>query len=150
VIPVRVPASMMPVLASERRFNVQPDHPLYEVLCPVCDGLLGETVTVLVFAGIAPEDRKDAGWTTGGAVAVHAFCAGVPAEAPEKPPRTVTFDLSDSDTLHVLTQALEDYAANARHTAGLDDGSEPSASDSFARWAHLAKRLKRQAEAAAG
>lgn len=64
--------------------------------------------------------------------------------------RAVVYDLADVDTLHVLTQALEGYAANARHMAELDDGSEPLASDSFARWARLAKRLKRQAEAAAG
>lgn len=73
----------MPVLASERRLNVQPGHPLYEAPCPVCDGLLGETATVLVFAGIEPQDRKPGGYTTGAAVAVHAFCAGVPGEEPE-------------------------------------------------------------------
>jgi hypothetical protein len=31
---------------------------------------------VLIFAGIMPADRKDSGWTTGAAVAVHADCAG--------------------------------------------------------------------------
>ncbi len=77
MIPVRVPADAKPVLASERRMTILPGHPLYDDLCPVCDGLLGETVTVLVFAGIDPENHKPAGWTTGAAVAVHAFCAGV-------------------------------------------------------------------------
>lgn len=37
---------------------------------------------VLLFAGIEPEDRKPGGWTTGGAVAVHAACAGVPESEP--------------------------------------------------------------------
>ena len=82
MIPVRVPAATMPVLASERRFAADRGHPLDVRPCPVCDGPLGERVTVLVFAGIAPEDRKPSGYTTGGAVAVHAACAGVPEEEP--------------------------------------------------------------------
>lgn len=92
MIPVRVPADLKTVLANERRFTVQPDHPVAEHVCPVCDGPLyatpradGEGLdmvpgpVVLVFVGIAPEDRKDAGWTTGAAVAVHEACAGVTA-----------------------------------------------------------------------
>lgn len=82
MIPVRVPTAMTPVLASERRFSILPDHPLYEAQCPVCDGLLGEALAVLVFAGVEPGDRKPAGWTTGAAVAVHAFCAVAPGEGP--------------------------------------------------------------------
>lgn len=82
MIPVRVEATMMPVLANERRFTIAPDHPLAAGSCPVCDGPLTDGVTVLVFVGIDPEDRKPAGWTTGGAVAVHAACAGVPDEEP--------------------------------------------------------------------
>jgi hypothetical protein len=143
VIPVYVPAGAMPVLANERRFTVLPGHPLYEELCPVCDGLLGELVAVLVFAGIEPGDRKPRGHTTGAAVAVHAMCAGVPDEAPETPPCTVTFDLSDPGALHVLTQALEDYADHERAMAEREDASE-----SFARWAGLADRMRAQAEAA--
>jgi hypothetical protein len=80
VIPVRVPAGTMPVLASPRRFAANRGHPLDTLPCPVCDGPLGERVTVLVFAGIAPEDRKPSGCTVGGSVAVHAVCAGVPEE----------------------------------------------------------------------
>jgi hypothetical protein len=87
VIPVRVPATAKPVLASERRFAASRGHPLDSLPCPVCDGPLGDQVTVLVLAGIAPEDRKPAGATTGAAVAVHAACAGVPEEEPERPPR---------------------------------------------------------------
>lgn len=83
MIPVRVPAGTMPVLADERRFTILPGHPLYDELCPVCAGLLGELVAVLVFAGIKPASRKPGGQTTGAAVAVHAMCAGVPDEAPE-------------------------------------------------------------------
>jgi hypothetical protein len=122
----------MPVLASERRFTVQPDHPLADWGCPV-----------LVFAGIEPDDRKPAGWTTGAAVAVHASCAGVPREEPEKSPRTVTLDITDADARHVLVTALEDYAARARDTAAHEGGHS-----SFERWADLAERMRAQAEAA--
>jgi len=83
VIPVRVPASLVPVLASERRMAANRGHPIDGFPCPVCDRPLGERVIVLVFAGIAPEDRKPSGFTTGGAVAVHAVCAGVPEEEPQ-------------------------------------------------------------------
>ena len=83
MIPVRVRSDMKPLLANERRFPpMTPDHPLAAERCPVCDWPLGEKVTVLVFCGIAPEDRKDGGWTTGGSVAVHAECAGVSEEEP--------------------------------------------------------------------
>lgn len=139
MIPVRVPSAMMPVLAGERRMTIQKNHPLHDEPCPVCDGPLGEAVTVLVFAGIEPGDRKPSGWTTGAAVAVHAACAGVPEERPEVPPRTVTFDITGPDARHVLTQALEDYAAAKR-------AEDPS----FARWADLADQMKAQAEAATG
>ena len=89
MIPVRVPAGWTAKLASDRRFTIGPDHPMAEHACPVCDGPLfatpradGEGLdmvpgpVVLVFVGIAPEDRKDGGWTTGAAVAVHEACAG--------------------------------------------------------------------------
>jgi hypothetical protein len=145
IIPVRVPADAKPVLASERRMAMQSDHPLYGHPCPVCDRDLGGEVTVLVFAGIDPEDRKPSGWSTGEAVAVHAACAGVPEEEPETPPRTVTYDVSGADALHVLTQALEDYADKAAVMASREDASE-----SFTRWAAIAGRMKAQAEAAAG
>ena len=85
MIPVRVPADLMPVLANERRFHVAPDHPLGGEPCPACDlPLTGPEAVVLVFAGIMPEDRKEGPgrWTTGAAVAVHAVCAGVPEAEP--------------------------------------------------------------------
>lgn len=145
IIPVRVPATARPVLASERRMSIRPDHPLYDSPCPVCDHPLGEMVTVLVLAGIEPGDRKPTGWTTGAAVAVHALCAGVPEEAPETPQRTVTYDVSGTDELHVITQALEDYADKTAVMASREDASE-----SFARWAAIADRMKAQAGAAAG
>ena len=87
MIPVRVPADLKPVLAHERRWPAHRGHPLDACPCPVCDEPLGDKVIVLVFAGIMPEDRKEnpvGRWTTGGAVAVHAVCAGVP-EAPSVP-----------------------------------------------------------------
>jgi hypothetical protein len=143
IIPVRVPAGTMPVLANERRFTILAGHPLYDALCPVCDGLLGELVSVLVFAGIEPGSRKPGGHTTGAAVAVHAMCAGVPGEEPETPPRTVTFDLTDVDAFHALTQALEDYAIRERDQAEHEGGHE-----SRERWADLAEQMRAQAEAA--
>jgi hypothetical protein len=59
--------------------------------------------------------------------------------------RTVTFDVSGADEFHVITQALEDYAGKAAVMASREDASE-----SFARWAAIADRMKAQAEAAAG
>jgi len=81
VIPVRVRMDARPVLASDRVIDLQPTHPiaLSETPCPACDGPLAGTKVVLVLAGIAPEDRERATgeWGTGGAVVVHAACAGV-------------------------------------------------------------------------
>ena len=56
---------------------------------------------------------------------------------------TVTYDLSDSDRAHVLTQALEDYRDRMREMAGW-----PDASASFARWADISEEMRAQAEAA--
>lgn len=84
MIPVRIPADAKVPLASGRRFAAHRGHPLDPLPCPVCDGPLGEKVTVLVIVGIAPEDRKPGGYTTGAAVAVHAECAGVPEEEPAR------------------------------------------------------------------
>lgn len=81
MIPVRVPADARPVLASEKRMNIERGHPLYDEPCTVCDNRLGDGVTVLILAGIDPEDQRPepAGrWTTGVAVCVHAVCAGYP------------------------------------------------------------------------
>lgn len=78
MIPVRVASDAQPVLASERLITMQVDHPMYFQPCPVCDRHLGAQDVVLVLVGIAPEDRKPAGFTNGAAVPVHASCAGVP------------------------------------------------------------------------
>jgi hypothetical protein len=80
VIPVRVPADAKVTFASERLFTISPSHPVYHDKCPVCDIRFSESgqPAVLVFVGIAPEDRKPGGWTTGAAVCVHAACAGGP------------------------------------------------------------------------
>ena len=76
MIPVRVPADLtVNTIGGIRTLN--PDHPLYATCCPVCDEQLDGLPITLVAVGIAPVDRKPAGWTTGGAVAVHAACAGV-------------------------------------------------------------------------
>lgn len=81
MIPVEVPADARPVLASEIIFTIEPDHLLYGQPCPACGQPLSVTAdVVLVLAGIAPEDRRESGLVTGGAVAVHAACAGVEGE----------------------------------------------------------------------
>lgn len=64
-------------------------------------------------------------------------------EEPEAPPRTVTFDLSDPDVRHVLTQALEDYADRQQDMAVIRDNPEQRLT-----WAALAKTMREQAEAA--
>lgn len=82
MISVRVPSSAMPTVVSEGRLiPMRPDHPQSAGPCPVCGGPLAGKVIVLVFCGIAPENRKSGGWTKGAAVAVHATCAGVSEEA---------------------------------------------------------------------
>ena len=58
--------------------EIERGHPMYDQPCPVCLKRLGSGITVLILAGIAPEDRKTVGWTTGAAICVHAVCAGVP------------------------------------------------------------------------
>lgn len=73
MIPVRVPADLTIHTVGGVR-SLDPDHPLYVADCPVCDRMLQDHPIILVAVGIAPEDRKDSGWTTGAAVAVHAAC----------------------------------------------------------------------------
>jgi len=56
-------------------------------------------------------------------------------------PRTVTYDLSDPDTRHVLTEALEQYADRERDLSANEGGN-----DARERWADLADAMRRQAE----
>ena len=78
MIPVRVRAgAVAPVVASASDFRLRPEHVLFSEPCPVCSIALGARRTVLVFVGIAPENRKDQGWVNGAAVCVHSDCAGV-------------------------------------------------------------------------
>lgn len=83
MIPVRVFATAKPLLATGRRFTIRASHPMAGQDCPVCEEPLLDRVLVLVLAGIAPEDRKADGVTTGAAVAVHALCAGYAPEEPD-------------------------------------------------------------------
>jgi len=76
VIPVRIPATAAIHTTGGTR-ELAADHPLFIEDCPVCDAVLGSEPITLVLVGVLPEDRKEAGWTTGAAVAVHAACAGV-------------------------------------------------------------------------
>lgn len=75
MIPIRVPVDA-PVHVMDKQFTIAPDHPLADAYCQVCDQLLSDGPVVLVFVGIAPEDHKPAGWTTGAAVAIHQACTG--------------------------------------------------------------------------
>lgn len=78
IIPVRVPFDTKPVLATEglKVIELDRDHPLFPEPCPVCEVELGFMPIVLIFAGIELTSRKDHGWCTGAAIAVHAQCAG--------------------------------------------------------------------------
>jgi hypothetical protein len=80
MIPVRVPVDV-PIHTVGGIRTLMAEHPLYDRDCPVCDGPLTDLPITLVCVGIHPEDRKPSGWTTGGAVAVHAACAGVEPES---------------------------------------------------------------------
>lgn len=77
MIPVRVPAGSEPHVISDFVRTLDSEHPLYHYLCPACDEPIGGLPVTLVCVGIAPHKRKDVGWTRGGAVAVHAACAGL-------------------------------------------------------------------------
>lgn len=75
MIPIRIKADFRPTV-QPHVFTLDQSHPLALNGCPVCDMSLDERPTVLVPVGIAPEDQKIGGWTTGGAVAVHLGCTG--------------------------------------------------------------------------
>lgn len=79
MIPVCVPADLaVHVVRDDAQLSA--DNPLYCLPCPVCGHPMGAPPDpepiALVAVGIPPDSRKPAGWTTGGAVAVHASCAG--------------------------------------------------------------------------
>lgn len=79
MIPVRVPADLAPHVVRDD-CTLGPDHPLWGKICPVCDRPMGpdHQRVALVAIGVAPEDQKAAGWTTGAAIAVHAPCTNRP------------------------------------------------------------------------
>lgn len=78
MIPVRVPMdAAIHTVGGVRTLDA--DHPAYSDPCPVCDGPAGDAPITLVLVGFAPGDRRPTGWGTGGAVVVHAACAGVEA-----------------------------------------------------------------------
>lgn len=76
MIPIRVPADA-PIHTEGGIRTLNENHALYHLHCPVCDFYLGMKPITLVLVGMHPDDRKESGWTTGAAVAVHAECAGV-------------------------------------------------------------------------
>lgn len=77
MIPVRVPADFVAAQLGAP-VPLAADHLLirHGMPCPACDRPF-DTIQaiVLVPVGIPPYARKDAGWTTAGAVPVHAECA---------------------------------------------------------------------------
>lgn len=79
IIPIRTRVDA-PITVTGPGRELAPDHPLAERSCPVCDGPLAIGPVVIVLVGIAPEDRKPSGWTTGAGVAVHAECTAPPAD----------------------------------------------------------------------
>ena len=84
MIAVRVPSDAALHTVGGVRPALLPDHPSAAVPCPVCDGSLTEAPVTLVFVGIDPQSRTDAGaWCTGAAVVVHAACAGLDVETGE-------------------------------------------------------------------
>jgi hypothetical protein len=77
MIPVRVPVDA-PLHLVGGIVNVLPPHPLAEQTCPACDDLLSAAPVTLVYVGTDPATRASGKkWVTGGAVAVHAACAGL-------------------------------------------------------------------------
>ncbi|HEY3702003.1 MAG TPA: hypothetical protein VGL32_07090 [Acidimicrobiales bacterium] len=75
MIPVRVPADLkVHTVGGVRR--LEEENPLFYRDCPVCDTYLLDEPITLVAVGIRPDDRKERGWTTGGAIAVHVACVG--------------------------------------------------------------------------
>jgi hypothetical protein len=75
MIPVRVPTDF-PAHIVRDDMTLTPDHPLYGDPCPACgDPMTEDERIALVAVGIIPIDR-DRRFATGGAVAVHAACAG--------------------------------------------------------------------------
>jgi hypothetical protein len=92
--------------------------------------------------------RKVAAWETWREIApctwgeLEAATAARLAEPAWTQARTVTYDLSDTDTAHVLDTALKDYANQA------EDNARHGGGESFTRWAAVADRMRAQAEAA--
>ena len=97
--------------------------------------------------------RKVAAWETWREIApctwgeLEAAIAARLAEPAWTQARTVTFDVSDTDARHVLTQALEDYRDKARERAAFL-GTDTSLPGSFTRWAEITEEMRAQAEAA--
>lgn len=57
--------------------DISPNHPLADLLCPVCDESVDMRPVTMVLVGFRPEDRAEGKtWGTGGSVIVHADCAG--------------------------------------------------------------------------
>lgn len=77
MIPVRVPVDA-PIHTVGGVRTLADTHPGRDESCPVCDWDIGSRPVTLVLVGIDPADRAEGKqWTTGGAVIVHAACAGV-------------------------------------------------------------------------
>lgn len=62
--------------------DLSPNHPLADLLCPVCDESVDLRPITLVLVGFRPADRaKGKTFVAGGGVIVHADCAGAQTPA---------------------------------------------------------------------
>lgn len=98
-------------------------------------------------AGLSALEGRTARWLCGWedyTVAIIARWVQQAHEAGRPGPRTVTIDLADADSYHVLTEALEMYAAHER-----DIETDEHGRDFRERWASLADQWRGMAEDAA-
>ncbi len=82
MIPIRARTDM-PITCLGGIRDISPNHPLADLLCPVCDESVDMRPTTLVLVGFPPDVRADGKlWGAGGSVIVHADCAGAEPEPP--------------------------------------------------------------------
>jgi hypothetical protein len=94
--------------------------------------------------GLSALEGRTAWWLCGWedyTIAIIARWVQQAREAGKAAPRTVTIDVSDANAYHVLTEALEMYAAHERAIETDDHGR-----DFRERWASLADRWRGLAE----
>lgn len=77
MIPVRTRTDS-PITTFKVRPAMNPEDPLAETPCPVCDGYLTDEPFTLVLVGFHPDDLAEGKlWTNGATVPVHVRCTGL-------------------------------------------------------------------------